>query len=90
MNKQKSCKSRISSQIWDYHAVNYLPNGQAVQTWTSNRKPDGNALVTWLLDICTSRRKAENFNLKVSNNDLIPSTEQNSSIKYFGNIIIEW
>ena len=49
-------------------AVNHLPleRGLDVQTWTSNRKPDGKALVTWLLDVRGSREMPKNLNLKVS------------------------
>ena len=43
-----------------------LERGLAVQTWTSNRKDDGKALITWLLDVCGSRKMPKNLNLKVS------------------------
>ena len=49
-------------------AVNQLPQerGLAAQTLTTNRKPDGKALVTRLLDVCGSREVLKNFDLKVS------------------------
>ena len=47
-------------------AVNHLPleRGLAVQTWTSNPKPDGKALVTLPLDVRGSREMPKNLNLK--------------------------
>ena len=47
-------------------AVNHLPleRGLAVQTWTSNPKPDSKALVTWPLDVRGSREMPKNLNLK--------------------------
>ena len=64
-------RSRISSQTWEGAknlTVNHLPleRGLAVQTWTLNRKLDGKALVTWLLDVHVSREMPKNLNVKVS------------------------
>ena len=46
-------------------AINHLPleRDLAVQTWTSNHKSDGKALVTWLLDVPRSREIPKNLNL---------------------------
>ena len=46
--------------------THYKERCQAMQTWTSNRKPDGKALVTWLFDVRGSREMQKNLNLKVS------------------------
>ena len=43
-----------------------LERGLVVQTWTSNRKPDGKALITWLLDVCGSPERSKHLNLKLS------------------------
>ena len=45
----------------------YLPLelGQAAQTWTSNRKPDGKELVTWRLDVRSSWELRKNLDLRV-------------------------
>ena len=50
-------------------AANHVPleRGPAVQTWTSNRKPDGKALITWLLDVRGSREMPKTSILRVSN-----------------------
>lgn len=47
-------------------AVNHLPleGGLAVQNETSNRKPNGKALVTWLPDVRGSREMSENNDLR--------------------------
>ena len=49
-------------------AVNHLPleHGLAIQTWTSNSKPNSKALVTSLLGICGSWEMPKNLDLKVS------------------------
>ena len=59
-------------------AVNHLPleRGLAVQTWTSNRKPDGKALITWLLDFRGSREMPKHLSLKVSNNSGLDLREE--------------
>ena len=78
ITKQKSSKKLYffsNVGLWCFRvqknlAVNIwsLERGLAVQTWTSNRKPDGKALVTWLLDVRGSREMPrKNLNLKVSN-----------------------
>ena len=55
-----------------------LERGLAVQTWTSNCKPDANAPVTWFLDVRGSREMPKNLNLKVSINDCSFSTPPRS------------
>ena len=72
INEQKSSKKSYffsNVALWYFKvqknfAVNHLPleRGLAVQTWTSNRKPDGKGLVTWLLDIRGSRKMPKNLN----------------------------
>ena len=49
-------------------AVNRLPleRGLAVQMWTSNRKPDSKAMVTWLFNVRGSREMPKNLDRKVS------------------------
>ena len=41
-----------------------LERDLAVQTWTSNRKPDCKVLVTWLIDVCGSREMPKNLDPK--------------------------
>ena len=43
-----------------------LERDLAVQTWTSNCKPESKTLVTWLLEVCGSREMPKNLDLKVS------------------------
>ena len=71
-NEQKNSKKSYffsNVPLWYFKvqknfAVNHLPleRGLAVQTWTSNRKPDGKGLVTWLPDIRGSRKMPKNLN----------------------------
>ena len=53
--------------LWCFKVQNLpLERGLPVQTWTSNRKPDGKGLVTWLLDLRDSQETPKNLNLMVS------------------------
>ena len=47
-----------------------MQRGLAVETWTSDCKPDGKTPVTWLLDVRCSREMPKNLNLKVSYNPM--------------------
>ena len=47
-----------------------MERGLAVETWTSDCKPDGKTLVTWLPDVRCSRKMPKNLNLKVSYNPM--------------------
>ena len=47
-----------------------MERGLAVETWTSECKPDGKTLVTWLLDVRGSRECRKNLNLKASYNPM--------------------
>ena len=46
-----------------------------MQTWTSNRKPDGKALVTWLLDVRGSQEIPRILDLNVSHVCHSPSNQ---------------
>ena len=52
----KPCGRSLPSGAW---------SSRTMQTWTSNRKPDGKVLVTWLLDARGSREMLKNLNLKI-------------------------
>ena len=52
----KPCGRSLPSGAW---------SSRTMQTWTSNRKPDGKVLVTWLLDVRGSREMLKNLNLKI-------------------------
>ena len=68
-----------------------MKRGLAVETWTSDCKPDGKTLVTWLLDVRCSQKKKKNLNLKVSYNpmnrtcDTAPLTIITSNSQRLGN-----
>ena len=64
-------------------AVNLIPveRDLAVQTWTSNRKPDGKVLATWLLDVYGSREMPQNPDLKASIKEMIFSPTQHCNVE---------
>ena len=47
-----------------------MDRGLAVQTRTSNRKPDGKALVKWFLDVRGLREMPKNLDIKVARTHL--------------------
>ena len=75
INKRNSSKRQYflsKVELWCFRRKNltnkqlHLDSDLAVQSWTSNRKPDGKVLVTWLLDVRGSREMPKNLDLKVS------------------------
>ena len=75
INKRNSSKRQYflsKVELWCFRRKNltnkqlHLDSDLAVQSWTSNRKPDGKVLVTWLLDVRGSREMPEGLYYRLS------------------------
>ena len=58
---------RAKCRTWDLIAPLAWTWSIVVRTWTSNCKLDANALVTWLLDLRSSRELSKNFDFNLPN-----------------------